>query len=132
MKFNFFSNLFKNSKKRHRKKRRSSHKKTTTTTATATQSGGRVVMPSEYYGKDSGRYVSSPFKSYPTAYGSSRGVSLGSIGCRTAGPNLASSNMAIGGAKRRRSYLPVIEPITFKTKKNSKTKKTRKHSKRRR
>lgn len=68
--------------------------------------GGAIRLPSEFFGKNSGRYFDKPNSSYNTAYGPSRGVSHGTIGATFTGPNLApgpNSSSMTGGNRRRRS-----------------------------
>jgi hypothetical protein len=66
--------------------------------------GGAIIMPSEYYGNDSGSYSPVVNASYNTAYGSSVGVSQGMANGNLYGPNLAygptTSTLQTGGRKR--------------------------------
>lgn len=64
--------------------------------------GGRVALPSEYFGGNSGRYFDKPSTSYKTRHGASVGRSHGSGKVpefRGTGPNLAPG---MGGGKRIR------------------------------
>ena len=86
----------KNQRMRHSRQRRSSR-----------QSGGAPVLPSEYFGRDSGSYSPTVAPSYSTAYGDSLGVSQGSLHGNVAGPNLAfgptTSLQQTGGSRHRHS-----------------------------
>ena len=62
--------------------------------------GGTVGM--DVFGLQSGRYSANPSSSYKTAYGKSRGVSMGTVRCNSAGPNLGNSLGLIGGGRRGR------------------------------
>ena len=62
--------------------------------------GGRVALPSEYFGGNSKRYSASPSTSYKTRHGASVGRSHGSgtvPGFQGTGPNLAPG---MGGGRR--------------------------------
>jgi hypothetical protein len=77
--------------------------------------GGRVTMPSEYYGRDSNRYNSCQTKLEPSAYGPNFGTSHGTLisvdnkcGLSIIGPDLgpapyATTTQTGGGGKRRSS-----------------------------
>jgi hypothetical protein len=68
--------------------------------------GGAIILPSEYFGKDSGSYSPSVQNSYSTAYGASAGVSQGVFRDGVVGPNLAwgptASTNQTGGRRSRR------------------------------
>jgi hypothetical protein len=94
------------------------------------QSGGAIIMPSEYFGNDSGRYSTNVPSSYSTAYGPSVGVSQGIVRDGAVGPNLAwgptSSTMQTGGRRNRRTRL--IRNKKTVTRRNRRTRtRTRKH-----
>ena len=72
--------------------------------------GGRITMPSEYYGKDSGRYSSCQKQLEPSAYGPNFGTSHGTLigkdscGMSIIGPDLGPAPYATTtqtGGKRR-------------------------------
>ena len=70
--------------------------------------GGRVTMPSEFYGNNSNSYGSNPNAGFePFAYGQPVAVSQGVIHNGQAGPNLGvfplSSLIPTGGARKRNS-----------------------------
>lgn len=71
------------------------------------QSGGAPVLPSEYFGRESGSYSPTVAPSYSTAYGDSLGVSQGMLHGNMAGPNLAygptTSLQQTGGNRHRHS-----------------------------
>ena len=64
--------------------------------------GGRIALPTEYFGGNSKRYFDTPSTSYKTRHGASVGRSHGSgkvPGFRGTGPNLSPG---MGGGKRVR------------------------------
>ena len=78
------------------------------------QMGGRVSLPSEYFGKNSGRYLDNPQPLADSAYGQQSTVSHGmSIGNNMIGPDLGPSpnhsGVQTGGA-----FLKIRNPTTGK------------------
>ena len=80
--------MVKNSKNNRNKRRKSQNKKQ--------QRGGRVTMPSEYYGNNSGRYFENgapELQMANSAYGANRATSRGVlIGDNMSGPDLGPTN----------------------------------------
>lgn len=93
-------------KRSSKKIKRKSSRNTKKRTKRRMHKGGAIRLPSEYFGKNSGRYFDNVSSSYSTAYGPSKGVSHGVIGNGVAGPNLAPgpnhSGAMVGGRRRKR------------------------------
>tara|TARA_Y100000389_G_C17346478_1_gene456108 strand:+ start:395 stop:895 length:501 start_codon:yes stop_codon:yes gene_type:complete len=88
--------------KRKRVVRKTIRKRVIRKTMRKRMKGGRVALPTEYFGGNSGRYFDKPSTSYKTRHGASVGRSHGSgkvTGFRGTGPNLAPG---MGGGKRVR------------------------------
>lgn len=95
-------NQYRRSQKQRRTRRKSQRRQ---------QRGGRVLMPSEFYGNNSGRYfpegsmeLTNPLLGSATAYGSINATSHGvEVGNNLIGPNLApfpgSSGVQTGGRR---------------------------------
>ena len=95
--------------------------------------GGAIIMPSEYFGKDSGSYSPTVNASYNTAYGASVGISQGMPNGNLIGPNLAygptDSKLQTGGRRRSNSNK---KNKSRKSRKSSKSRKSRSSSSSRR